>query len=105
MVDNNCATCPHKRTPDGGHCYMFREEPKFLCMQHPDRKPARAAATGRLSTAIAVGMALFPHPKPHGESAVTDHGCGLGRECWCEEGREVAACKYRQAGTGLQEKS
>jgi hypothetical protein len=34
MVDNNCATCKHIETPDGGHCYMFREEPVMQCMKH-----------------------------------------------------------------------
>lgn len=31
---NNCATCDHKKHPDGGHCYMFRNEPQWQCMQH-----------------------------------------------------------------------
>lgn len=35
---NNCATCDHKRRPDGGHCYMFRNEPTEVCMQHTGRK-------------------------------------------------------------------
>lgn len=28
----------------------------------------------------------------------TDPGCGLGRNCWCEEGREIAACELRTDG-------
>lgn len=31
---NNCATCDHKRNPDGGHCYMFRLAPTTACVQH-----------------------------------------------------------------------
>lgn len=35
-MNNLCETCDHKKHPDGGHCYMFREEPEFKCMQHTD---------------------------------------------------------------------
>lgn len=31
---NNCATCDHKKHPDGGHCYMFKQEPQWRCQQH-----------------------------------------------------------------------
>lgn len=31
---NNCASCEHKKRPEGGHCYMFRTEPEGICMQH-----------------------------------------------------------------------
>jgi hypothetical protein len=31
---NNCATCNHKRHPDGGWCYMFRSAPNTACAQH-----------------------------------------------------------------------
>jgi len=31
---NNCGTCQHKRHPDGGWCYMFRDEPTERCYQH-----------------------------------------------------------------------
>ena len=31
---NDCATCRHKRHPDGGHCYMFRLAPTEPCAQH-----------------------------------------------------------------------
>ena len=34
---NNCPACGHKDHPDGGWCYMFREEPKEVCMQHTAR--------------------------------------------------------------------
>jgi hypothetical protein len=36
---NNCATCDHKRYPDGGHCYMFRHAPEWECQQHTARRP------------------------------------------------------------------
>ena len=31
---NECATCDHKADPDGGWCYMFRDEPTEVCMKH-----------------------------------------------------------------------
>ena len=31
---NNCADCDHKRNPQGGWCYMFRDEPKEVCLKH-----------------------------------------------------------------------
>lgn len=34
---NNCATCDHSKHPDGGHCYMFREEPEVPCAKHTAR--------------------------------------------------------------------
>jgi len=27
MTKVNCSTCKHKQNPQGGHCYMFKEEP------------------------------------------------------------------------------
>lgn len=35
---NNCNTCKHKQNPDGGWCYMFRDEPTEVCMQHTGRQ-------------------------------------------------------------------
>ena len=46
MGVNNCSTCDHKRHPDGGHCYMFREEPRGVCMQHTMRKVTAADLIG-----------------------------------------------------------
>lgn len=46
MNPNNCATCDHKRHPDGGHCYAFREEPTDVCMQHTGRKLTAADLIG-----------------------------------------------------------
>lgn len=37
---NNCSTCDYKQHPDDGHCYMFRDEPQDVCMQHTARKRA-----------------------------------------------------------------
>jgi hypothetical protein len=34
---NNCSTCDHKRHPQGGWCYAFRNEPDDVCMQHTGR--------------------------------------------------------------------
>jgi hypothetical protein len=35
---NNCLTCDHHQNPDGGHCYMFRDAPTEVCMQHTGRQ-------------------------------------------------------------------
>jgi len=35
---NNCNTCDHKRYAGNGHCYMFRDSPTDVCMQHTGRK-------------------------------------------------------------------
>lgn len=38
---NNCKTCKHgqpTRVPEDGHCYMFRDAPTEVCMQHTGRK-------------------------------------------------------------------
>ena len=39
MNPNNCSTCKYKAMDDGegGHCYMFRDEPSDVCMQHTGR--------------------------------------------------------------------
>ena len=31
---NKRAACDHKRNPDGGWCYMFRDEPEQICGLH-----------------------------------------------------------------------
>jgi hypothetical protein len=46
---NNCATCDHKRNPDGGWCYMFRVEPDSVCMCH----------TARMGMTVLEAMALL----------------------------------------------
>lgn len=38
MNPNNCETCKHKQNSDGGHCYMFQDEPTERCMQHTELK-------------------------------------------------------------------
>ncbi|EKD89704.1 MAG: hypothetical protein ACD_33C00004G0004 [uncultured bacterium] len=35
---NNCSTCDHIKYPDDGHCYMFKDIPTEVCMQHTGRK-------------------------------------------------------------------
>lgn len=42
---NNCDTCDHKRIPDGGHCYMFRQAPTDVCMQHTGHDRFQMPAT------------------------------------------------------------
>lgn len=46
MNPNNCSTCDHKRYSDGGHCYMFREEPTSTCGQHTGHKVTAAGLIG-----------------------------------------------------------
>jgi hypothetical protein len=35
---NNCSACEYKKIQEeghlAGHCYMFREEPKEICLKH-----------------------------------------------------------------------
>lgn len=69
MPENNCETCNHKRHTDGGHCYMFREEPVILCMQHSDRRPQRGTighigqgSTTLVSAIVAALGADFERP-------------------------------------------
>lgn len=38
MNKANCSTCDHKKNPDGGWCYMFRQEPEFTCQIHTNKK-------------------------------------------------------------------
>jgi hypothetical protein len=38
---NNCKTCDHGQPPgkpQDGHCYMFKNAPTEVCMQHTSRK-------------------------------------------------------------------
>lgn len=51
---NNCDTCDHKRDPDGGHCYMFREAPTEVCMQHTGRAATMTWGQSMLTFALAV---------------------------------------------------
>lgn len=46
---NNCESCQYKQMPHTGHCYMFRDEPTEVCMQH----------TGRIAPPAIPGELLF----------------------------------------------
>ena len=36
---NNCETCKYHPDPDAeGHCYMFKDAPTDVCMQHSGRE-------------------------------------------------------------------
>jgi hypothetical protein len=35
---NNCDRCDHKKHPDGGWCYMFKNEPDGFCAKHTAKK-------------------------------------------------------------------
>lgn len=45
---NNCSTCRYHPDPDAtGHCYMFRDVPRDVCMQHSGReKPISFLSAG-----------------------------------------------------------
>jgi len=45
---NNCSTCAHKDHPDGGWCYMFRDEPTQTCLQHTGLQRYSMGDVGRL---------------------------------------------------------
>ena len=54
MNPNNCSTCHHKNDPSGeGFCYMWRNEPDYVCREHTGRKEA-----DRLFSMLAGGVPL-----------------------------------------------
>lgn len=51
---NNCQHCDHKtNNPDGGHCYMFRVEPKGPCAHHTVRVVSTIAMRLQIAHRIA----------------------------------------------------
>lgn len=42
---NACSLCLHRHNPQGGHCYMFREEPE-VCLQYASERQFEKRATG-----------------------------------------------------------
>lgn len=46
---NNCQACEHRANPQGGHCYMFREEPQGVCYQHTSRVPGSGMTLNSVS--------------------------------------------------------
>lgn len=50
---NNCATCKHmiNNNDEELHCYMFKDEPTEICMQHSWRSsmmsPLRVSSTAK----------------------------------------------------------
>lgn len=57
MNPNNCSTCDHIKNPDGGHCYMFADEPTEICMQHTGRK-VKSSGRNTLETLMMIGMMI-----------------------------------------------
>jgi hypothetical protein len=58
---NNCKSCEHIMIPQGGHCYMFREEPQGVCYKHTGRQlgsPQASFDTTADFTESLVDMAL-----------------------------------------------
>lgn len=54
--NNHCDTCDHSQYKDGGHCYMFREEPEDCQIKSTKMKgifihtPMRKNETNRFET-------------------------------------------------------
>lgn len=48
---SNCGTCRHKQNPDGGWCYMFRDEPQGECKKWVARAGKTAQAEGQEAVA------------------------------------------------------
>jgi len=64
MNPNNCETCDYKHMQssdqdDESHCYMFRNEPTEICMQHTARKSAGHKA---LVTLFMLGSLMNKNP-------------------------------------------
>jgi hypothetical protein len=57
---NNCATCDHKQHPDGGWCYMFRNEPDDVCFSHTARNRLDFSA----DAIFKIMLAVIPHQGP-----------------------------------------
>jgi hypothetical protein len=50
---NNCATCRYSQYEHGdGHCYMFRNEPEGVCMQHTGHAQADADLAAALAAVL-----------------------------------------------------
>lgn len=41
---SDCSKCRHKQYPEGGHCYMFRNQPSGNCGQYD---PVKSKDTGK----------------------------------------------------------
>lgn len=70
---NRCETCTHKKHPDGGHCYMFRDEPTDVCMQHTGRR--------MLGFELLMAVARYERDKPSngiGKPTQAAGGCVAG---------------------------
>ena len=88
MNPNNCETCEYKRLKspdqdDDGHCYMFRDEPREVCMQHTGRK--KMMMVGKPSVlGMAAMLSYLLSPATIGPAALEDEDDadekGLGRE-------------------------
>lgn len=48
----DCNTCDHKKHPEGGHCYMFKNEPQDTCMAHTAVAPLIHRSLSSKSTLI-----------------------------------------------------
>lgn len=54
---SECSTCDHKARPEGGYCYMFRQEPEGRCFKHTKAAPP----VGVLESLIASAAEYSPH--------------------------------------------
>ncbi len=66
---NRCETCDYKPHGDGGHCYMFKEEPKFLCQKHTLHRKTKFPADWVKATQA---LLLVPSNQQESESEQTN---------------------------------
>jgi len=66
---NNCAKCDHKANPQGGWCYMFRDEPTVVCLCHTAHRGMNATeAVDMLASMRKRGEAWQFSKVPHHET-------------------------------------
>ena len=54
----NCNTCEHKKTPQGGHCYMFEREPED-CRAHTQGLSTGAIGDAQRIKGSTLGQFLY----------------------------------------------
>ena len=64
---NNCKTCDYTKLNANrdGHCYMFRDEPTDVCMQHTGRKQSFFACAVCWGTGFDMLGNVCPHVASH----------------------------------------
>lgn len=55
--EGQCVGCNHNTGEPGGHCYMFKEEPKFKCMANTTLK--KVGTIGHVSSSSRGGLSAM----------------------------------------------